>query len=185
MGQACGSTLAASPIALCFEHAFWRTKADRPQHFLSIPDPIASHSTFIDVSETAAAGPGVVASPSLVAICGTDTARQTADDPEDAIRSTLATLERMFPQSYEPPLATATSNWSARPFSRGVYSYQTTETRRGDSATLGQSTHGGRLLFAGDACADGTYLSSVEGALESGERAAAATSDDLRPSDSL
>jgi len=160
-------------VALCFKHAFWRTKPDRSHHFVSIPDPIAPHSTFIDVSETAGAGPGAVASPCLVAICATDTARQTAEDPEAAVHTSLATLERLFPQSYEPPLATATSNWSASPFSRGVYSFQTTETRRGDYATLGQSTHGGRLLFAGDACVDGTYLSSVEGALESGERAAA------------
>ena len=159
-------------VALCFEHAFWRTKADRPRHFFNIPDPIAPNFAFIDVTETAGAGPGAVGAPSLVSICATDTARQTAEDPEGAVRSTLAALERMFPQSYEPPLATATSNWSASPFSLGVYSYPTSETRRGDYATLGQSTHGGRLLFAGDACAEGTYVSSVEGALESGERAA-------------
>jgi monoamine oxidase len=160
-------------VALCFEHPFWRTKADRPLHFFSIPDPIAPHSTFIDVSETAGAGPGAAASPSLVAICATQTARRTAADPEQAVRDTLAALERMFPESYEPPLATATSDWSANPFSRGVYSYQTSETRRGDYMEIGQSIHGGRVLFAGDSCVDGTYLSSVEGALESGERAAA------------
>ncbi len=131
-------------VALCFEHAFWRTKPNRPRHFFSIPDPIAPHSAFIDVSETAEAVPGSVASPSLVAICATETARQSAEDPDEAVRGTLATLQRMFPESYQPPLATATSDWSVSPFSRGVYSYQTSETRRGDYTTLGQSIHGGR-----------------------------------------
>lgn len=168
-------------VALCFEHAFWRTKPDRPLHFFGIPDPIAPHSTFIDVSETAGSGPGAAASPSLVAICATETARQTADHPEHAVRDTLAALQRMFPDSYEPPLATATSDWSTNPFSRGVYSYQTTETRRGDYAELGRTIHGGRVLFAGDSCVDGTYLSSVEGAFESGERAAAEVTSSWRP----
>jgi len=171
-------------VALCFEHPFWRTKANRPLHFFSIPDPIAPHSTFIDVSETAGAGPGSAATPCLVSICATKTARESAEDPEQALRNTLVALERMFPDSYEPPLATAASDWSTDPFSRGVYSYQTSETRRGDYTKLGQSIHGGRVLFAGDSCVDGTYLSSVEGAFESGERAAVEITDELAASSS-
>ena len=80
----------------------------------------------------------------------------------------------MFPDTYEPPINTAVSEWSSSPFSRGVYSFPTPDTRPGDYRVLGEPVHEGRLLFAGDSIVDGAYLSSVEGALVSAECAAEA-----------
>lgn len=161
-------------IALSFAAPFWRTKPDRARHFVNMPDPLEPGSVIIDVTDTAGAGPGATASACLVAICASEVAKATADRPHDAVESTLATLQQMFPDNYQPPVATAVSTWATDPFSRGVYSYPTPRTRPGDYTLLGEPCHDGRVLFAGDSCAAETYLSSVEGAIVSGERAAKA-----------
>lgn len=161
-------------VALTFAAPFWREKPNKAMHFVSVPDPFEPRSVIIDVTDTARAAPGAAASACLVAICAADVAKATADRPHDAVESTLATLQQMFPGSYQPPVATAVSTWSADPFSQGVYSYPTPRTRPGDYTLLGESCHDGRVLFAGDSCTAEAYLSSVEGAIVSGERAAEA-----------
>ena len=159
-------------VALTFENAFWRSDSRKPSDFFHVPDPVAPHGMFIDVSGVAGSGPGDLAAPCLTYICGTATAQWVANDPDAALEQVLAELESMFPATFEPPIATACSSWSSSPFSRGCYPYASVDTRPGDFAVLGQPTHSGRVLFAGEACGDGTFLGNVEGALFSGERAA-------------
>lgn len=163
-------------VTMAFTKAFWRRDAKKANHVFGIPDPLAAHGMFVDVTDVAGASPGKPASPCLAYICGSETATRAAKNPEDAAERTAAELKQMFPDSFEPPVATATSTWSSSPFSQGCYAYASVDTRPGDFAILGQPTHGGNVLFAGDACADGTFLSNVEGALVSGERAAEAVS---------
>ena len=169
-------------IARSFPNPFWRRKPSRSLHFVSVPDPITPRSVFIDVSDTAGASPGAPSAACLVAICAAQPAVQAARDPGTAIQVTLAALQRMFPDTYQSPQATAVSAWSTDPFSQGVYSYPTPRTAPGDYRLLGEPCHNGRLLFAGDSCTDGTYLSSVEGAITSGERAADTVIGQTRPS---
>ena len=164
-------------VALTFATAFWRSNPNKAVHFFSLPDPYAPRSVIIDVTDTAGARPGGSASACLVSICASEVATATAERPGDAVADTLATLQQMFPDTYQPPVATAVSAWSTDPFSQGVYSYPTVRTRPGDYALLGEPVHDDRVLFAGDWCTAGTYLSSVEGAIISGERAAAAIVD--------
>ena len=159
-------------VTMSFRTAFWRRNAKKTDHVFSIPDPLAAHGMFVDVTDVAGSSPGMPASPCLAYICGSDTATWAATNPEEAANRAADELEVMFPNSFEQPVATATSTWSSSPFSRGCYAYPSVDTRPGDFTTLGEPTHGGHVLFAGDACADGTYLANVEGALVSGERAA-------------
>lgn len=163
-------------VTMAFTTAFWRRDAKKANHVFSIPDPLAAHGMFVDVTDVAGASPGKPASPCLAYICGSDTAIWAANNPEEAAKRAAAELERVFPNSFEPPVATATSTWSSSPYSKGCYAYPGVDTRPGDFATLGEPTHDGHILFAGDACADGTFLANVEGALVSGERAAEAVS---------
>ncbi len=164
-------------VALTFTNPFWRSDPQKPTDFFHVPDPVAPHGMFIDVSPVAGSGPGDLGAPCLTYICGTATAQWVADNPDAAVAQVLADLESMFPQTFEPPIATVCSAWSSSPFSRGCYPYASVDTRPGDFAVLGQPTHSGSILFAGDACGDGTFLGNVEGALVSGERAADAVLD--------
>ncbi len=161
-------------VTMAFKTAFWRRNSNKANHVFAIPDPLDAHGMFVDVTDVAGASPGMPASPCLAYVCGSDTATRAAKNPEEAAKRVAAELELVFPDTFEPPVATATSTWSSSPFSRGCYPYASVDTRPGDFITLGQPIHGGRVLFAGDACADGTFLSNVEGALVSGERAAEA-----------
>lgn len=170
-------------VAMTFKNAFWRSDAREPSDFFHVPDPIAPHGMFIDVSPVAGSGPGDLAAPCLTYICGSETAQWVAQNPDAAVERVLADLETMFPATFEPPIATACSTWSSNPFSMGCYPYASIDTRPGDFAVLGEPTHGGTVLFAGDACGDGTFLGNVEGALVSGERAADAILG-VRPSTS-
>lgn len=159
-------------VTMAFATAFWRRDAKKANHVFGVPDPLAAHGMFVDVTDVAGASSGEPASPCLAYVCGSDTAIWASKNPEDAARRAAAELEQIFPNSFEPPVATATSSWSSSPFSMGCYAYASVDTRPGDFAILGQPTHGGAVHFAGDACAEGTFLSNVEGALVSGERAA-------------
>lgn len=157
---------------MTFKNAFWRSDPQKPSNFFGVPETLAPHGMFIDVSAVAGSGPGKPASPCLAHVCGTDIAKWTVENPEEAVERIVSDLEKMFPDSFEPPVATATSTWGSDPFSRGAYAYPSVDTRPGDFATLGESTHGGMVLFAGDACAEGTFLGNVEAAMDSGDRAA-------------
>lgn len=159
-------------IVMTFKNAFWRRNPQKSAHFFSIPDPVAADGMFVDVSATSGARPGAPTSPCLVCVCGTTKAEWVAENPEVAVEQVLSDLKTMFPDTFEPPVATATSTWTSSPFSKGCYPYPSVDTRPGDFSKLGQPTHGGHVLFAGDACAEGTFLGSVEGAMVSGERAA-------------
>jgi len=159
-------------VVMTFENAFWRKTPRKPNSFFSIPDPVAADGMFVDVSATSGAGPDAPTSPCLVYVCGTTKAELVAEDPEAAIVQVLADLQTIFPTTFESPVATATSTWRSSPLSRGSYAYPSVDTRPGDFAKLGEPTHDGRVLFAGDACAEGTALGYVDGAMYSGERAA-------------
>ena len=95
-----------------------------------------------------------------------------AENPEAAVEEVLSELQMMFPDTYEPPVATASSNWTTSPFSGGCYPYTSVDTQPGDFIKFAEPTHDGRVLFAGDACAVGVGLGYVEGAMAAGERAA-------------
>ena len=159
-------------VVMTFKNAFWRSNPQKPGHFFSIPDPTAADGMFVDVSATSGAGPGSPTSPCLVYVCGATKAERVAEHPDAAIEEVLYTLQMVFPDTYEPPVATATSTWYSSPFSRGCYPYPSVDTRPGDFIKLAEPTHGGRVLFAGDACAEGVALGYVEGAMRSGEHAA-------------
>ena len=159
-------------VVMTFKNAFWRRNPQKPSHFFSIPDPITADGMFVDVSATSGAGPGAPTSSCLVCVCGPTKAEWVAENPEAAVEQVLSDLKTMFPDTFEPPVATATSTWTSSPFSKGCYPYPSVNTRPGDFSKLGEPTHGGHVLFAGDACAEGTFLGSVEGAMISGERAA-------------
>lgn len=166
-------------VAMTFKSAFWRNDPQRQSDFFRVPDPVAPHGMFLDVSTVAGSGPGDLGAPCLTYICGTATAQWVADNPDEAVDRVLSDLESMFPDTFESPIATACSAWSSSPFSMGCYPYASVDTKPGDFALMGESTPGGLVLFAGDACGDGTFVGNVEGALVSGERAADAILDSL------
>ena len=159
-------------VVMTFKNAFWRRNPQKEAHFFSIPDPIASHGSFIDVSTSSGAGPGLPTSPCLASVFGPPKAAWVAENPEAAVEEVLSELQMMFPDTFEPPVATATSNWTSSPFSRGCYPYTSVDTRPGDFIKFAEPTHDGKVLFAGDACAEGVALGYVEAAMDSGERAA-------------
>ncbi|MFK7804715.1 MAG: flavin monoamine oxidase family protein [Anaerolineae bacterium] len=159
-------------VVMTFKNPFWRRNRQKPDHFFSIPDPIASHGSFVDVSASSGAGPGSPTSPCLASVFGPPKAAWVAENPEAAVEEVLSELKMMFPDTFEPPVATATSNWTTSPFSGGCYPYTSVDTRPGDFIKMAEPTHDGRVLFAGDACAEGVALGYVEGAMASGERAA-------------
>lgn len=162
-------------IAMTFRNAFWRGNGGSRggKVFFSVPDSVSSDGMYVDVSAVSGHGqPGSPSSPCLVCVFGARDAERTATDPAAATARMLEDLEAMFPETYEAPLATAVSDWTSSEFSRGCYAYPGVNTRPGDFAELGRPTHGGRVHFAGEACAEGTFLGSVEGAMVSGERAA-------------
>ena len=158
-------------IALTFENAFWRKNPNKALSFFSIPDPIESYG-FVDVTETSGAGPGLPTTPSLACVFGAEKAKWVAENPEEAVSFVLSVLKEIFPNTYEEPIATASSNWSTSPFSKGCYAFASVDTQLGDFKILAESTHNGSVLFAGDAYVVDTYLGSVEGAFVSGEKAA-------------
>ena len=163
---------AVEKVVMTFENAFWRKNPQKPNSFFSIADPLAADGMYVDVSATSGAGPDTPTSNCLVYVCGHTKAEFVAENPQAAVDQVLSDLQAIFPDTFERPRATATSTWHSSPFSRGSYAYPSVNTRPGDFAKLGEPTHNGRVLFAGDACAEGTALSYVEGAIFSGERAA-------------
>lgn len=158
-------------VALTFQNAFWRKNPNKAGLLFSVPDPIESYG-FVDVTETSGAGPGSPTSPSLACVFGAEKAKWAAENPEDAVKLVLSDLKKMFPKTYEEPIATAVSNWTTSPFSKGCYAFASVDTKLGDFRILAEPTHNGKVLFAGDAYAVDTYMGSVEGAFISGERAA-------------
>ena len=116
-------------VVMNFKKAFWRTDPSKPSNFFSVPNPVTASGIFLDVSATSGAGPGLPTSPCLFALFGAAEAEWAAKNPDTATKRVLADLESMFPESYEPPVATATTSWSTSPFSRGCYPYASVDTR--------------------------------------------------------
>ena len=159
-------------VVMTFKNSFWRRNPKKQDHFFSIPDPIASYGSFFDVSMSSGIGPGAPTSPCLASVFGPPKAAWVAENPEAAIEEVLSELQMMFPDTFEPPVATAVSNWTTSPFSGGCYPYTSVDTQPGDFIKFAEPTHDGRVLFAGDTCAVGVGLGYVEGAMAAGERAA-------------
>ncbi|NKB39981.1 MAG: NAD(P)-binding protein [Ilumatobacter sp.] len=159
-------------VVMTFENAFWRRNRRKPMSLFSIADPVAADGMYVDVSATSGSGPGAPTSHCLAYVCGNTKAELVAENPEAAVEQVLSDLQTIFPDTFEPPVATATSRWRSSPFSQGSYAYPSVHTEPGDFTKLGEPTHDGMVLFAGDACAEGTALGYVEGAIFSGERAA-------------
>ena len=159
-------------VVMTFKNSFWRRNPRKQDHFFSIPDPIASHGSFFDVSMSSGAGPGSPTSPCLASVFGPPKAAWVAENTEAAIEEVLSELQMMFPDTFERPVATAASNWTTSSFSEGCYPYTSVDTRPGDFIKFAEPTHNGRVLFAGDTCAVGVGLGYVEGAMTAGERAA-------------
>jgi polyamine oxidase len=159
-------------VVMTFKNSFWRRNPRKQDHFFSIPDPIASHGSFFDVSMSSGVGPRSPSSPCLASVFGPPKAAWVAENPEAAIEEVLSELQMMFPDTFEPPVATAASNWTTSSFSEGCYPYTSVDTQPGDFIKFAEPTHNGRVLFAGDTCAVGVGLGYVEGAMTAGERAA-------------
>jgi len=159
-------------IVMTFDNAFWIQSGKVMKTFFYVPDPVEAYGMFVDVSSTSGTGPGAPSFPCLACICGTKMAQWTAENPEAAVKRVLEDLQAMFPDTFEAPIGATTSTWSSSPFSRGCYAFPTPSTQPDDFAKLAEPIHGGRVLFAGDAYAAGSYMGNVEGAMVSGERAA-------------
>ena len=159
-------------VVMTFKNPFWRRNRQKPDHFFNMPDPVASQGMYVDVSTSSGAGPDSPTSPCLACVFGPPKAGWVAENPEAAVEEVLSDLKMMFPDRFEPPIATATSNWTTSQFSRGCYPYISVDTQPGDFIQYAEPTHGGRVLFGGDACSEGVALGYVEGAMNSGERAA-------------
>jgi monoamine oxidase len=107
-----------------------------------------------------------------------DAARRWASLSEQArIDECLRTLEAMYPTCRAEVIATHSYDWQADPFAQHAYIHHTTGYLTQALPLLRQPE--GRIHFAGDYLS--LFVGYMEGALESGERAANAVQDALRP----
>jgi monoamine oxidase len=107
-----------------------------------------------------------------------DAARCWASLSEGArIDECLRTLEAMYPDCRTQVIAARSYDWQADPFAQHAYIHHTTGYLTEALPLLRQPE--GRIHFAGDYLS--LFVGYMEGALESGERAANAVQDALRP----
>jgi monoamine oxidase len=107
-----------------------------------------------------------------------DAARCWASLSEGArIDECLRTLEAMYPDCRTQVIAARSYDWQADPFAQHAYIHHTTGYLTQALPLLRQPE--GRIHFAGDYLS--LFVGYMEGALESGERAAHAVQDALRP----
>jgi len=101
---------------------------------------------------------------------GPKTAEMAHLNEQELIESGLTSLADIFgldPEQLERNLVAARAiNWVHDPFARGAYSYATTKTRAAQSVL--SSSHGGSVLFSGEALYRGKDMGTVEAALASG-----------------
>lgn len=91
----------------------------------------------------------------------------------DRTAAALDDLRAAFGSAVPDPLGMVAARWQADPFARGAYSHLPPGAEPGDRARLAGADWGGRLQFAGEACAT-DFPATVHGALLSGRAAAAA-----------
>jgi monoamine oxidase len=109
---------------------------------------------------------------------GGDAARRWASLSEGArIDECLRTLEAMYPDCRTQVIAARSYDWQADPFAQHAYIHHAPGYLTQALPLLRQPE--GRLHFAGDYLS--LFVGYMEGALESGERAAHAVQDALRP----
>jgi monoamine oxidase len=110
---------------------------------------------------------------------GGDAARRWASLSEQArIDECLRTLEAMYPDCRTQVIAARSYDWQADPFAQHAYIHHTTGYLTQALPLLRQPE--GRIHFAGDYLS--LFVGYMEGALESGERAAQAVIEAQRPS---
>lgn len=88
------------------------------------------------------------------------------------VASAFAALRRMFGDQIPEPVEAFPTRWAADPFAGGSYSHFAPGSSPADPARLAEPV-GGSLFFAGEACSP-THPSTVQGAILTGRRAAAA-----------
>ncbi|MBL8047841.1 MAG: FAD-dependent oxidoreductase [Chthonomonas sp.] len=100
-------------------------------------------------------------------VCGDGAAHYS--ESAEPVQEALQELSRKFPEAEEHFVSGAIHNWMENPYAGGGFPYTPPGTVLANLQTLRQPI--GCLHFAGDHSAD--WMGFIEGALESGERAAA------------
>lgn len=154
-------------IALCFKSALWEHlddgKYENASFFRDRSGPFPTFWTQLPRRSTivnAWAG-----GPKAVALLGMPAAAriELALDSFGALLGAREAVRAAFTGGL-------THDWSADPFARGAYSYLSVGA--GDARASLAAPVGHRMFFAGEACAGDGEGGTVNGALESGERAA-------------
>jgi monoamine oxidase len=118
--------------------------------------------------------PSPVMAPVVTAWAGGGFARRILASGEDPVSTALEQLAKMLAtsrRSVESRLeATHRHDWNADPFARGAYSYGTVGALEAQASL--RSPVDGTLFFAGEATAEGGWNGTVDGAIDTGRRAA-------------
>lgn len=112
----------------------------------------------------------VTGQPALMALNGGAAATAADLSVEQQSAAAADLLARIYPRSFQPPLAAQASNWWSDEFSRGSYSFTAAGSSTADRVALAEPVEG-RLWLAGEA-AHPTRHSTVHGAFASGAAAA-------------
>lgn len=144
-------------LVIAYERAFWRERGLSGEVVSTAPSPIAV--AFDNSTDE---------QPALLAFVQAGAARRWSGEP--SILPTLAPLARWFGDEAKRPAAVAAVDWCAEPWSRGC---PVAVVGPGALASTGATLRDpvGRVHFAGTETA-AEWTGYIEGALESGERAA-------------
>ncbi len=150
-------------LILKFETPFWQAKVNKKQNFCYIASKQGDFPIFFDLTDTAGC-------PMLATLLVGEQATQLVNDPSRSIEQALELLAKLYPQKYQPPSATHTTNWQQDPFTLGSYASIGLQTKAEDFETLAEPV-AGRLLFAGEAT-NREHMGYVDGAMATGIREA-------------
>lgn len=149
---------------LQYSHRFWQ------QYGWGLVVGETPYQTVWESTATQAGEAGILACTSSGTI-----SRNVAAQPVELARQTVAALYLSASDAQSPvqpsTIATATHNWGSDPWSRGTYCYFAPGDLKGWRANLSYSA--GRIIFAGEHTAPVEFCGYMEGAIRSGQRAAA------------
>jgi len=152
-------------VVVGYERPFWRTRGLSGEVVALKPRPVAV--TFDNSSED---GQGNVTQPALLAFVQQEAARRWTDDDGQVPGPVIEQLARWFGDEARTPTAVVAVDWAAEPWSRGC---PTAVAGPRALTSIGTTLREpiGRIHFAGTETAV-EWTGYLEGALESGERAA-------------
>ncbi len=150
-------------VSIAFDEAFW----PKEPHFLGYAGE--TRGRFADMLNLVP----IHGVPVLTMVASGDYVEKVEAMDEAALRSDVAAvLTDMFGDKAAAPKTIVRHMWSSDPFALGAYSFPAVGAEPADHDVLAGSA-GPRLLLAGEHTS-AAYFGTVHGALESGERAAAA-----------